>query len=146
MIITLADELNEDKKLALSVTAILYNEGAIYINELEAVELICALIKVFQIPNSNIEVIHFPVGVSKAECLRNAADRIEKRVDTEVSCPTVWDTSSILNQLDKSKALALMSILAVRFKLNSSDFDLEGAGECEDTREWKLNNYWESDA
>lgn len=61
------------------------------LTEQEAMSLITNLIKVFQIPNSNIEVIHFPIGVSKAQCLRNAADLLDKAGEGEVSCPPVWE-------------------------------------------------------
>ncbi len=57
------------------------------VSEPEALELICDLIKVFHIPNSNIEVIHFPAGANKAECLRNSADKLDAEGETEVSCP-----------------------------------------------------------
>jgi hypothetical protein len=52
-------------------------EVGIQISEHEALQIICHLIKVFAIPNSNVEVIHFPVDCNRAEVLRAAADRLD---------------------------------------------------------------------
>jgi hypothetical protein len=69
------------------------DEHSCWIDEQAAVALVCQLIKVFQVPNSNIEVIHFPEGASKAECLRNAADILDREGEGEVSCPPYLDRS-----------------------------------------------------
>lgn len=75
----------------LCTTDLRFDEMYTFMNEQEAMALICSLVKVFQVPNSDIEVIHFPAGANKAECLRNAADLLDKNGETEVSCPPYWD-------------------------------------------------------
>ncbi len=49
----------------------------------------------------------------------------------------------LIAELDKSKALALMEILTIRFRLTSDDFDLRGYWDKVPERVYKENNYWE---
>ena len=61
----------------LCTTDLRFDEMYTFMNEQEAMALICSLVKVFQVPNSDIEVIHFPADVSRADVLRAAADRLD---------------------------------------------------------------------
>lgn len=80
-----------DGEAELCTTDLRFDETYTFMNEQDAMALICSLVKVFQIPNSDIEVIHFPAGANKAQCLRNAADRLDREGESvwksEVSCP-----------------------------------------------------------
>ena len=53
--------------------------------------------------------------------------------------------TQLLAELDKSKAIALMEVLARKFEITSEEFDLEDYQDWLDTRDWKLNNYWEQE-
>ena len=63
-------------KAGLAILATEDNGTYPMVTEQEALQLICDLIKVFHVPDYPIEVIHFPVGVDRAQVLRAAADRI----------------------------------------------------------------------
>ena len=98
MTITVSNELDTNRLATVIIDKACFDEVeetvTEYINEQEAMALICSLVKVFQIPNSDIEVIHFPAGANKAECLRNAADRLDREGETEVSCPPEYAASN----------------------------------------------------
>ena len=51
----------------------------IQITEEQAVQIVCHLVKVFNVPNSNIEVIHFAEGYDRAEVLRAYANKLDAR-------------------------------------------------------------------
>lgn len=70
--------------------------------EKEAMQLVCDLIKVFQVGDSPIEVIHFPAGVDKAAVLREAADRIEgeDKAWAEVQPTFPWTDSTPRTELE----------------------------------------------
>jgi hypothetical protein len=74
------DTLNKDATLDISMVNPEENETCIeHIDQEEAVQIVCHLIKVFQIPTSNIEVIYFREGLDRAKILRHAADRLDSR-------------------------------------------------------------------
>lgn len=74
--IELTDTLNRKRKLSICMADISATL-CVDIDEQQAMDLVCHIIKVFHIPNSDIEVIHFPPEVDRAEVLRLAADRID---------------------------------------------------------------------
>jgi|TARA_R110000744_G_scaffold31727_1_gene74562 hypothetical protein len=57
-----------------------YRPIGMQLTEQDALAIICHLIKVFAVPNSNLEVVHFPAGSNRAEALRAAADRLDAGV------------------------------------------------------------------
>jgi hypothetical protein len=56
-----------------------------HLNQQEALELICHLVKVFHIQGSTIEVIHLPADSNRAEVLRAAADRLDAAAKLELT-------------------------------------------------------------
>lgn len=53
------------------------------LNEQQALQLVCHIIKVFHVPESNIEVIWFEEGHNRADILRKAADRLDATASQE---------------------------------------------------------------
>ena len=81
--LVLEEGLTCGRQLYVSLESYLIRDVlGILINEKEAITLICHLIKVFHIPQSDIEVIAFMncnTNADKAAVLREAADRLAAR-------------------------------------------------------------------
>jgi hypothetical protein len=102
--IEITDSMSDKRELELAVRIDSTSYKYEYINEADALLLICHLIKVFQVPKSNIEVMHFPTGSDRAAVLRKAADILDQEKTLLVSpfpaAPSATDMKAIFSQLD----------------------------------------------
>lgn len=81
--LTLGSKLDLNSGIYLEVeNEGVYHSLGLFIDEQQALDLVCHIIKTFHIPNSEIEVIHFPEPCDRAEVLRLAADRIDAGLAT----------------------------------------------------------------
>lgn len=77
MSIEVNDSLHPDGTVSLTCTDARFDETDVWLDEEQAMQLICDLVKVLHVPESTIEVIHFPMKCNRADVLRAAADRID---------------------------------------------------------------------